>query len=152
MNNLGKTSAARMMQGVHPLLISCVCIAMRKYCSIDFGVGANPVRTKMQQTEYVSKGLSKTMHSKHLKQDDGYSHAVDLYPVGYDHNNRKKTKLQFEAITDAMKKASFDLGLELDGGFNWKWDLPHFEIKGFYTSSVDLVKEHTAYRNRKRTI
>jgi len=38
------------------------------------------VRTVEKQREYVKKGVSKTMNSKHLKQADGYGHAVDLVP------------------------------------------------------------------------
>ena len=152
MNNLGKNSAARMMEGVHPLLIACVCLAMRKYCSIDFGVGEFPVRDIKMQRGFVASRKSKTMDSKHLPQDDGYSHAVDLYPVGYNPSNAKSTKMQAEAISYAMEKAAFDLGLELDGGFNWGWDLFHFEIKNIYSSMVELVKVNAQYRNRKNTI
>lgn len=31
------------------------------------------------QRKYLATGKSTTMNSKHLKQSDGYSHAVDLY-------------------------------------------------------------------------
>lgn len=149
MYKLGNRTAARMMEGVHPLLISCVCLAMRKHAMIDFGVGANAVRTIEQQRGYVSKGLSKTMNSKHLPQKDGYSHAVDLYPVGYNPKNKKKSKEQLELIAIAMNDAAFELGIELDGGFKWGWDLGHFEIEKIFDSLVELVKAHRASRSSK---
>jgi peptidoglycan L-alanyl-D-glutamate endopeptidase CwlK len=113
---------------------------MRKYSSVDFGVGDHAVRTEQQQRGFVSKKLSRTVDSKHLRQKDGYSHAVDLYPVGYNANNPKKTKDQFEAITYAMNMAAFDLGIRLDGGFNWKWDYPHFQIDAIFNTKVEAIK------------
>ena len=50
---------------------------------MDFSVREG-VRTPETQKEYVAKGVSKTMASKHLIQPDGYGHAVDLYPSPID--------------------------------------------------------------------
>jgi len=44
-------------------------------CSILEGV-----RTIEQQREYVQKGASHTLDSKHLKQSSGFAHAVDVAP------------------------------------------------------------------------
>jgi peptidoglycan L-alanyl-D-glutamate endopeptidase CwlK len=43
------------------------------------------VRSLDTQQHYVETGRSKTLNSKHLKQDDGYSHAVDVakWPVDW---------------------------------------------------------------------
>lgn len=38
------------------------------------------LRTLDQQKAMVRKGTSRTMHSKHLKQPDGFAHAMDLVP------------------------------------------------------------------------
>jgi len=46
---------------------------------VDFSI-IEGVRTKERQREYVSKGLSKTMNSKHLPNKDGLSEAVDIFP------------------------------------------------------------------------
>ena len=128
---LGRTSAKRLRKagGVHPLLVACVCLALRKYAKIDFGVGKNAVRTLSQQKRYLATGRSKTLRSKHLPQYDGFSHAVDLYPVGFDPDDDAKTTTQMQYITEAMLAAASDLGIELTGGFNWGWDLFHFQIK-----------------------
>lgn len=114
------------MDGCHPLLISCVTLALRKYSQIDFGVGAGAVRTKEQQKCLVADGKSKTMNSKHLPQDDHYSHAVDLYPSGV---NNIMAKELHRHIKWAMDQAASDIGIELEHGYDWGWDYPHHEIK-----------------------
>ena len=68
--------------GVHPVLADIVQQAMRLQI-MDFSVREG-VRTPETQKEYVAKGVSKTMASKHLIQPDGYGHAVDLYPSPID--------------------------------------------------------------------
>lgn len=139
MYTLGKTSASRMMEGVHPLLIACVCLAMRKYSTVDFGVGDGAVRTREMQTRLLESGKSKTMNSMHLPQADGYSWAVDLYPVGYKPNN-KAEKERFRAIKSAMDSAAFELGIQLEHGFDWGWDMPHHQIKQIFKTNVDKMK------------
>ena len=37
-------------------------------------------RSQAKQLEYVAKGVSKTLYSKHLPKEDGYSRAIDIYP------------------------------------------------------------------------
>ena len=62
----------------HPNLVFLVHEAMALQI-MDFGV-RDGVRSLEQQKRLVSRGMSKTMRSKHLVQHDGYAHAVDLYP------------------------------------------------------------------------
>ncbi len=50
-------------------------VVLRFDCSILEGV-----RTIEQQREYVQKGASHTLDSKHLKQSSGFAHAVDVAP------------------------------------------------------------------------
>lgn len=128
-----------MMEGVHPLLISCVCLAMRKYSTIDFGVGEYAVRTEETQSKLVRSGKSKTMNSMHLRQKDGFSWAVDLYPVGYKPWS-KAAKEQFRTIKSAMDSAAFELGIQLEHGFDWGWDMPHHQIKKIFETNVDKMK------------
>jgi peptidoglycan L-alanyl-D-glutamate endopeptidase CwlK len=114
------------MDGVHPLLVACVALALRKYSEIDFGVGKGAVRTKVEQAVFVADGKSETMNSKHLPQDDYYSHAVDLYPSGTRDimNQRKHVEIKW-----ALDKAAEELGIELEHGYDWGWDFPHHQIK-----------------------
>lgn len=66
------------MAGVHPALDAIVNEAI-KITSQDFSVH-DGLRTEAEQRDYVKRGVSKTMNSKHMKQGDGFSHAVDLVP------------------------------------------------------------------------
>lgn len=54
--------------------------------TLNIGVATSTIRTEEQQKEFVSKGLSKTLNSKHLKRKlkgylYPYSCAVDFIPL-----------------------------------------------------------------------
>lgn len=66
------------LQGVHPNLVKVVELAIQ-LTSVDFGVH-DGLRTMQEQRNYVARGVSRTLRSKHLPQSDGYGHAVDLVP------------------------------------------------------------------------
>jgi peptidoglycan LD-endopeptidase CwlK len=74
---LGKNSRDE-LDGVHPKLVAVVQRAI-EITTVDFGVhdGIRHIKT---QRDYVARGVSRTMNSKHLRQSDGYGHAVDLVP------------------------------------------------------------------------
>lgn len=105
----------RELQDVHPVLVVVVERAI-SLTSQDFTV-FDGLRTINEQRELVRRGASKTMNSKHLRQRDGYSHAVDLVPyVG--------GKLRWEwpliyPIAAAMAKAARQEGLALTWGGVW---------------------------------
>ena len=93
------------------------------------------VRTKEQQEEYVKTGKSKTMNSKHLKQADGYSHAVDAMPFPIDWNNTSRNYLFAGFIKGLAVSMGINIrmGADWDGDFDTKDqtfnDVPHFELK-----------------------
>lgn len=64
--------------GVHPDLVRVVERAIT-LTEQDFMVFEG-LRTVERQRQYCARGVSKTMNSKHIKQKDGYGHAVDLVP------------------------------------------------------------------------
>lgn len=66
----------RNLEGVHPDLV-ILCHTLLNYH--DFKV-ISGVRTAEEQEKLVAEGKSKTLNSKHLVQEDGYGHAVDLLP------------------------------------------------------------------------
>ena len=74
---LGTASLAE-LQGVHPLIVGVVRRAIQ-ITEQDFGVH-DGLRTEAEQRAYVQRGVSQTMNSKHLRQPDGWGHAVDLVP------------------------------------------------------------------------
>lgn len=66
------------LEGVKPELVTCVKLAITLSIQ-DFTV-FDGLRTDAEQKLHVEKGVSKTLKSKHLKQADGFGHAVDLVP------------------------------------------------------------------------
>jgi peptidoglycan L-alanyl-D-glutamate endopeptidase CwlK len=68
----------RELQGVHPALDMLVREAIA-ITAQDFGVH-DGLRTDAEQVDYVLRGVSKTLNSKHKRQPDGFGHAVDLVP------------------------------------------------------------------------
>lgn len=114
---LSARSLAR-LEGVHPDLVKVVKRAI-ELTEVDFSV-IEGVRTIETQREYVAKGVSKTMNSRHLT-----GHAVDLYPVG-----RPTPWDKCAVVAQAMKKAADELGVPIVWGGDWRSfvDQPHFEL------------------------
>lgn len=109
------------MQGVHPDLVKVVLLAI-ELTDVDFGV-TEGVRTIEKQREYVAKGASKTMNSRHLT-----GHAVDL--VAYIGSEVRWDWPLYHKIADAMKRAANSLKVSIICGADWKKfpDGPHFEL------------------------
>lgn len=123
-------TSLRRLHGVHPILVTIVTLALRKYTDEDFTV-LEGERSRRRQRELVNKGKSQTMDSKHLLQDDGYAHAVDLGPltggeIPWDDWSA------FERLADAMQEAADEIGYgdRLTWGGDWDSlrDGPHYEI------------------------
>jgi len=98
------------------------------------------VRSLKRQEELVRTGMSKTMNSKHLKNDDGHSHAVDiaLYPVDWNDRDRFVfLQAYVKGISDQMYKSG-EITHKLRLGIDWDsdgdisehsfFDGPHVEI------------------------
>ncbi len=113
--------------GVHPDLVRVVERAI-EITATDFTV-LEGVRTQKQQAEYVRRGASKTMNSKHLKQPDGFGHAVDLAPL-VDGKPSWDWGKPYDDVSGAMKRAAAELGVEIQWGGDWKRfpDGPHYEL------------------------
>ena len=123
---LGKTSLSR-LEGVHPDLVRIVKRAI-EITPIDFGV-TEGLRTIEKQKQYVAEGKSTTMNSKHLPQDDNYSHAIDLYC----RDNKGKVTWKhewFRLVIQAMFTAAIEEGVQIRAGGLWRTflDSPHFEL------------------------
>lgn len=74
---LGEKSLER-MKGIHPDLARMVRHAIQ-ITAQDFAV-TEGLRSTEEEEKHVANGTSHTMNSMHLKQRDGYGHAVDLVP------------------------------------------------------------------------
>ncbi len=135
------------LEGVHPDLVRVVKRAI-ELSPIDFGV-TEGLRDIERQRELKAKGFSKTLDSKHLKQSDGYGHAVDLIAVGdldidgdIDAQDKSLTWLPaiYGTMNIAMVQAATELGVKIRWGGTFKvisgvdgklvpfFDGPHWEL------------------------
>lgn len=136
MFKLSKRSLNNLVE-VHPTLVDIVKRAI-EITEQDFTV-VEGLRTIEKQREYVAKGVSKTMKSYHLKQDDGYGHAVDLYPYYNGSVQVEAPFSKFKLISEAMLKAAKESGVTITWGADWDRDgdtrdhsfvdSPHYQIE-----------------------
>jgi len=103
------------LDGVHPDMVAVVKRAI-ELTDVDFGVTYG-VRTVEEQEKLVASGRSQTMKSKHLIQDTGYSHAVDL--VAYDGSDVVWEINVYDNICDAMAQAAEELEVPIKWGAAW---------------------------------
>ena len=126
------------LNGVHPDLVETVERAI-ELTDTDFGV-IYGVRDLETQKRLFSSGKSQTMASKHLIQNDGYSHAVDL--MAYDGSNPSWDIVDYDNIADAMKKASKEIGSKIKWGASWHID----NIVDFDGTMEDAMNEYIDLR------
>ena len=138
---LGNASKAKLV-GVHPKLAQVVERAI-ELTQQDFSVHEG-LRTADRQRRLVAAGASRTMNSKHIKQADGYGHAVDLLPWGdFDGNGTKEISWSWEhfyPIADAMRQAATELGINVRWGGCWE------TLNGTTKPTRDLVSDYVAAR------
>jgi peptidoglycan L-alanyl-D-glutamate endopeptidase CwlK len=76
MSNKFSSASLERLYGVHPALVD-LCFDVLYYHDFTVTYGK---RTIEEQMHLFNEGLSKTMRSKHLVQEDGFAHAVDIAP------------------------------------------------------------------------
>ena len=139
---LGSKSKAE-LKGVHPLLIELVNRSI-EITEQDFSVH-DGLRTEAEQQEYVRRGVSKTMNSKHRVQKDGFGHAVDLVPY-------INGKLRWEwkpifVIASAVHTAACEIGVPLIWGGVWDREFNALEGK-----PADMERAVNSYVARRRAM
>ena len=107
---LSSTSLNR-LKGIKPALHRVVERAIF-LSDVDFMV-VEGLRTKAKQAEYVKKGASQTMNSKHLTGD-----AVDIVPYVNGKADWDNWNYIF-TMTTAMQKAAQELGVPIKWGGAW---------------------------------
>lgn len=127
------------LKGVHPDLVAVTKRAL-ELSSVDFAVH-DGLRTDAEQAHYVDTGVSQTLHSMHLKQSDGYGHAVDLVPV-------VNGKLRWEwapiyEVAKAVRQAAEELGVRIRWGGCWQ------VINTTTLDPRELVEAYAAKRRRR---
>lgn len=111
---LGPTSLGR-LSGVGPDLVKVVKRAI-EITPQDFSVFEG-LRSRETQAEYLKRGVTRTMNSKHLRQPTGFGHAVDLVPF-----IDGRVRWEWGAIwpiAEAMKQAAQETGILLRWGGVW---------------------------------
>jgi len=114
------------LAGVHPDLARVVERAI-EITPLDFGVSEG-LRSEEKQRVMMKEGRSQTMNSLHLKQPDGYGHAVDLYvlvngSVSWEHK-------YFRKVIQAVFTAAIEEGVQIEAGALWRdfLDSPHIQL------------------------
>lgn len=120
---LGKRSRSN-LEGVSSGVIQVVEFAL-SICKVDFSV-IDGLRTEAEQRQNIKDGVSWTMKSYHLPDENGEANAVDLYPWVNGVTNH--SGIYYRYIARAMFKGSQKYGIELEwGGFWSKPDNPHWQ-------------------------
>ncbi len=104
-----------------------VIIRAAAISSIDFTV-LEVLRTVATQRDYVAKGASKTMKSRHLASADGKSRAVDIAPVIS--GQVSWAWPLYHKLAPIIKQAAKDCGVSIEWGGDWRSfkDGPHWQL------------------------
>jgi len=116
------------------LPLRSIIIEAMSFQIMDFSVLCG-IRTLDEQKELVSKGLSRTLNSRHLPNKNGLSEAVDIAPYPIDWNNHQS----FHRLAGIVQAAASLHDTRLRWGGDWDGDndtndqsfidLPHFELR-----------------------
>ena len=126
------------LEGVHPHMTAVVERAIQ-LTGVDFGV-TQGVRTLDEQKANVAAGRSQTMASKHLLQDDGFSHAVDV--VAYVGPDVSWELNVYDDICDAFKEAAKEVGCSIKWGAAWS----EGDIRTYQGTSEDAMMAYVDLR------
>ena len=126
----GRKSKLNLCDNLDYRLVHIICEVARLDLPHDFTV-METKRTIEKQREYVKKGTSKTMNSKHLPDKNGIVRAVDIVP--YVNGKNTWEKIYFYELIPIFQKVAEELyPNEIEFGYSWGWDMPHIEIKKGY--------------------
>lgn len=122
--------------GVHPHLVDLMTEALAEV-PYDFIV-TEGLRSYKRQVQLKREGKSKTLESYHLRQEDGYGHAVDIAIIPPE-GGVTWDMPYYLANADVILAIAKRKGLQIrwGGDFGNKghgkgWDSPHFEIHPRY--------------------
>jgi peptidoglycan LD-endopeptidase CwlK len=119
--------SAERLKGVHPDLVTLANAVLQKApwpLRVTEGL-----RTIERQKQLVAMKFSKTMNSRHLT-----GRAIDITPyVDFDHDGKVETeemyrKDGFKILVPIAKACAKDLKIEMTFGYDWGWDMPHWEL------------------------
>ena len=118
------------MAGVHEDLVRVAKRAI-EMSKIDFGI-TEGVRTYQRQVELMQAGKSQTLHSRHLIQDDGYGHAIDV--AAYMNGKISWQNKHYGPVVQAFITAATALEVQLEFGHLWPrfQDSVHIQLNPRY--------------------
>jgi len=121
-HNLTESDLAKLNK-VHPDLKKVILLAATRI-DIDFKVGEG-LRSLEKQKEYVRKGVSQTLRSRHLT-----GHAVDLWILDDRGRVIWRPKSVYEPLWAEIKKAADELGVCVEWGGYWRtlYDPYHIQL------------------------
>lgn len=123
----GNKSKMNLCSNLDYRLVHIVCEVAKLDLPCDFTVFETK-RTLEKQKEYVAKGTSKTMNSKHLPDKKGIVRAVDIVP--YVNSKNTWEDKYYNALIPIFKAVANSLYPDqIEFGFDWGWDKAHIQIK-----------------------
>lgn len=128
----------QILAGVHPDLQRVAKRAIG-ISTIDFGI-TEGARTYQRQVDLVKEKKSQTLHSLHLIQDDGYSHAIDV--VAYFNGKVSWQNKHYGPVVQAFITAATSLEVQLEFGHLWHrfQDSVHIQLNPkYYQHERDLA-------------
>lgn len=114
------------LEGVHPDLVKVMMHAIT-ISPIDFMI-LEGMRSAAQEAENVAKGVSQTMHSRHLPNRQGFACAVDIGAwvggkIDWTYNHYVK-------LAVAIKHAAEQVSVPIEWGGDWQTlkDGGHYQL------------------------
>ena len=126
MPKFGKRSLAN-LKGVNTKLVNVLNQTIKHF---DFSV-IEGLRSLETQKEYIDKGVSKTMDSKHL-----VGRAVDIAPYPVDYDNIKR----FIYLGGFILGVASQLGVKLRWGMDWDMDTYVKDTKFIDAGHFEMVE------------
>lgn len=124
------TKSLRKLDEVHPELARLTRKAIQ-ITKVDFGVHEG-IRSYETQVRYMREKKTTTLHSLHLEQHDGYSHAIDIF--AYIDGKANYRNQNYRPIIQAFITASIALEIQVEFGHLWKGfqDSVHIQLNQKY--------------------
>lgn len=125
MYRFGSTSLKN-LENVHPDLVR-LCNRVIKRSRFDFGISSG-LRTYEEQVQLFRDKKTTILESLHLPQEDGVSHAVDIFP--YINGKSNYSKRYFGPILQTFITESIIIGVQVEFGGLWQdpIDYPHIQL------------------------